>query len=192
MKSICYRLNALLALTALTAAFIFGGASAASPASSSAGIRDLSGPPIMSAFWGARMPRVCARLTTPPNAAQAIALIQCHMDQQTREFLDLMQNIKIQMDGSRSVVLSDGTVDNIDNSSKVYDFHGSNDYYSCAPINESVMHNTGRNCAYTRTANTTGSCWIVHDGSYHCEMHFLVGPDGRANTFANQPGPTTY
>jgi hypothetical protein len=187
-----FRLNAILACTALAIAFVLTCESEAAPRSDSAGVMDLSGPPVVSAFWGARMPRVCTRLTTPPNAAQATALIQCRMDQQTREAINLMQNIKIQMDGSRAVVLNDGTADNIDNSGKVYDFHGSNDYYSCAPINEAVMHNTGKNCAYTHTASTTGSCWKVHDGSYHCEMHFLVGPDGRANTFANQPGPTTY
>jgi hypothetical protein len=61
---------------------------------------DLSGPAVYSAFWGARMPRVCQRVTSPPNAAQATALIQCHMDHATRENLFLIQNIQIQMDGT--------------------------------------------------------------------------------------------
>ena len=186
-----FRLNALVAFAALPIFFAVCGTSEAQT-SSSAGVMDLSSAPVMSAFWGTRLPRTCARITTPPNTAQAIALIQCRMDHTTREAINLMQNIKIQMDGSRPVVLSDGNADNIDNSGKVYEFHGSNDYYSCAPINEAVMHNTGTNCAYTRTANTTGTCWMVHDRSYQCEMHFLVGPDGRANTYPNQPGPTTY
>lgn len=190
MKPIRFRLNAALAFAAIAAPFIFGAAGDAFAAP--AGIGDLSGPPVMSALWGTRMPRVCARLTTPPNAAQATALVQCRMDQQTREFEFLMQNMRIQMDGSHAVTLGDGSADNIDNSSRVYDFHGSNDYYSCDPVNEAVMHNTGKNCRVTHTANTTGSCWMVHDGSYHCEMHFLVGPDGRANTVQGQPGPTTY
>ena len=160
--------------------------------SASAGIRDLSGPAVFSAFWGTRMPRVCARLAAPPNAAQAVALIQCYQDRATRESVYLVQNIRLQMDGTRAFAASDGISDNIDNTGKVYLFHGSNDYYFCAPINESVMHNTAKNCSYTRTASTTGSCWRVHDGSYHCEMHFLVGPEGRANTYEGQPGPTTY
>jgi hypothetical protein len=113
------------------------------------------------------------------------------MDKETREFERLMQNIKVQIDGTRAVVLSD-TGDNIDSYAKVVMFHGSNDYYSCDPINESVMHNTGKNCSYTRSANVTGTCWKVRAGNYQCEMHFLVGPVGRANTYPGQPGPTGY
>ena len=172
-------------------ALLAGCRSPSSLAAASTPAAALSGPPVMSAFWGARMPRVCARVTSPPNAEQASALIQCYMDHESREAVYLIQNIQVQMDGARNVALND-TGDNIDNSAKVYNLHGSHDYYSCAPINDAVMHNTGRNCAYTRAAKTTGSCWMVHDGSYHCEMLLLVGPEGRNNTYQNQPGPTTY
>jgi hypothetical protein len=186
-----FRLNTILAFAALPILLAVCCKSEAQT-SASAGVMDLSSPPVMSDLWGTRMPRVCARVTSVPTVAQAIALIQCRMDHTTREAITLMQNITIHMSGSHAVVLADGSADNIDNSSKVYDFQGSNDYYSCAPINEAVMHNTGTNCFVTHTASTTGSCWKVHDGSYQCEMHFLVGPDGRANTIPNQPGPTTY
>jgi hypothetical protein len=186
-----FRLNTILAFAALPILMAVCGTSEAQ-SSASASVMDLSSPPVMSPLWGTRMPRVCARVTAPPSVPQAIALIQCRMDHTTREAINLMQNIQIQMTGSHAVAAADGSADNIDNSSKVLDFQGSNDYYDCAPINEAVMHNTGKNCAYTRTASTTGSCWKVHDGSYQCEMHFLVGPNGRANTFPNQPGPTTY
>ena len=37
------------------------------------------------------------------------------------------------------------------------------------------MHNTGKNCAYTHTASTTGSCWKVHDGSYQGASHSSAG-----------------
>jgi hypothetical protein len=165
---------------------------AALATSGSADAAGISGPPVFSAFWGTRMPRVCASVTTPPNAAQATALIQCHMDHATREDIYLMQNIHIEMSGTHQVGPMDGVEDNIDNSSKAYDLHGSHEYYDCAPINEAVMHNTGKNCFVTHSSNTGGECWRVHDGTYHCELQTLAGPVGRANTDANQPGPTTY
>jgi len=181
--------NGTFAVVALTVLFTLGCQSNSAQSGSAA---NLSGPPVQSAFWGARLPRKCAPVTAPPTAAQVPALVQCYMERETREFENLVQNIQgIQMDGTRGVVLSDAG-DNIDNSAKIQMFHGSNDYYTCDPINESVMHNTGKNCAYIRSANVTGSCWMVHDHSYHCEMHFLVGPDGRANTYPGQPGPTAY
>jgi hypothetical protein len=166
--------------------------STALAASGSGDAAALSGPPVFSAFWGTRMPRVCAAATAPPNAEQATALIQCHMDHATREDIYLMQNIHIQMSGAHPVGSMDGVEDNIDNSSKVYDLRGSHDYYDCAPINEAVMHNTGKNCFVTHSASTGGECWKVHDGTFHCELQIMAGPEGRANTVANQPGPTTY
>ena len=168
------------------------GGGAALAASGSADAASLSGPAVFSAFWGTRMPRECAAVTTPPNAAQATALIQCHMDHATREDIYLMENIHIQMSGTHQVGPLDGVEDNIDNSSKAYDLQGSHDYYDCAPINESVMHNTGKNCFVTHSASTTGECWRVHDGTYHCELQTMAGPAARAATDANQPGPTTY
>ncbi len=187
-----FRSNGKLGFVVFTILFVFGCKSEVSKAAGAGGAADLSGPPVYSAFWGARMPRVCQRVTSPPNAAQATALIQCHMDHATRENLFLIQNIKIQMGGTHPVGAMDGIEDNIDNRSKVYDLHGSHDYYNCEPINESVMHNTGKNCFVTHAANTSGECWMVHDGSYSCELQVLAGPDGRANTVAHQPGPTTY
>jgi hypothetical protein len=185
------RPNGKLAFVVLTILFTVGCKTEVSQAAGSSAA-DVSGPAVYSAFWGARMPRVCERVTSPPNAAQAAALIQCHMDHATRENLFLMQNVKVQMSGTHPVGAMDGIEDNIDNSSKVYDLHGSHDYYNCAPINESVMHNTGKNCFVTHAASTNGECWKVHDGSFRCELQILAGPDGRAHTDANQPGPATY
>jgi hypothetical protein len=161
-------------------------------AAGASGATDLSGPPVFSAYWGARMARSCARVTSPPNAAQAAALIQCHMDHATHESVFLIQNIKIQMSGTHPVGAMDGVEDNIDTSSKVFELHGSHDDYNCAPIDESVMHNKGKNCYVTHAASTDGACWKVHDGSYHCELQILAGPQERANTVANQPGPINY
>lgn len=178
---------------AIILAGIFVGCSSGNVAEAqSTSAAGVSGPPVMSAFWGARMPRVCAAVTSPPNAAQATALIQCYMDHATRENLFLMQNVKIQMTDSRPGIQVNLHADNFDVSANVYFLHGSNDYYNCAPINEAVMHNTGRNCFVTHGAGTDGECWRVHDGTYHCELPYLVGPEGRANTLANQPGPTTF
>jgi hypothetical protein len=167
-------------------------ASSALAASNSADAASLSGPAVFSAFWGTRLPRVCAPVTTPPNAAQAAVLIQCHMDHATREDIYLMQNIQVQMSGTHQVGPMDGVEDNIDNSVPAYDLTGSHEYYDCAPINEAVMHNTGKNCFVTHSASTGGECWRVHDGTWHCELQTLAGPNGRAHTDANQPGPTTY
>jgi hypothetical protein len=185
-------LSGKLSFAVITALFIFGCKGQVLQAAGAGGAAELSGPPVFSAFWGTRMPRVCARVTSPPNAAEATALIQCHMDHATREDIYLMQNIQIQMSGTHPVGPMDGIEDNIDNRSKVYDLHGSHEYFDCAPINESVMHNTGKNCYVTHSASTGGECWMVHDGSYSCELQTLAGPVGRANTDAGQPGPTTY
>jgi hypothetical protein len=187
-----FRSSGKLGFVVLTILFTFGCKGEVSGSAGGGGAADLSGPPVFNAFWGARMPRECANVTSPPNAAQATELIQCHMDHVTRESIFLMQNIQIQMSGTHQVGPMDGIEDNIDNSAKAYDLHGSHDYYNCAPINESVMHNTGKNCYVTHSASTTGECWRVHDGTYHCELKTLAGPDYRANTIENQPGPTTY
>src|SRR5580704_2309676 len=138
MRRSSFRPKVMCAFAALPVLFALCCNSQAKQAESSAssGVMDLSGAPTMSEFWGTRAPRVCARLTTPPNAAQATALVQCHMDRTTREFINLMQNIKIQMTGSRAANGSDTSSGNFDLTSKIYEFRGSNDYYTCAPINE--------------------------------------------------------
>jgi hypothetical protein len=46
----------------------------------SGAVSDLSGPPTFNDLFQTRNPRVCAKVTTVPNAAQAAVLVQCERE----------------------------------------------------------------------------------------------------------------
>ena len=149
---------------------------------------DLSGPPVFSEFWGARLPRVCSKLATPPNPSQAAALVQCSMDVQTREYLLLVQNPVVSLGPARPMGGGD-VMDQIDVTSKVYTITGSAKYYNCDPINDNPMHNRGKNCTITEWPKADGHCWKTITGTWKCSM---AGPRGQTGILPHYPGPTTY
>ena len=81
---LCVSLTSLLVLNR----FKESAAQAADPA--------LSGPPGFSQKWQTRLPRECSKVTSPPNASQAAALVQCTMEYQSSQVISLMQEVKVE------------------------------------------------------------------------------------------------
>jgi hypothetical protein len=155
---------------------------------SAAQAADLSGPPVFSQKWQTRLPRECSKVTNPPNALQAAALVQCTMEYQSSQVISLMQEVKVEVGGPRPFIPEDSSFRQIDPSSKVYPIRGSEKMYLCGPVIENVFHNTGKNCSYCAQTKAEGRCWKTTFGDWQCSL--AGGGDGTQTQ--NQPGPTTY
>lgn len=149
---------------------------------------NLSGPPVMSPKWQTRLPRECSKVTTPPNASQAAALVQCTMEYQSSQVVSLMQEVKVEVGGARPFAAGDSTLRQIDPASNVYPIRGSEKLFLCGQVLESIMHNTGTNCSYFDFSKAEGRCWKTTFGDWKCSM--AGGGDG--SQIQKQPGPTTY
>jgi hypothetical protein len=149
---------------------------------------DLSGPPVFSQKWQTRLPRECSKVTNPPNALQAAALVQCTMEYQSSQVISLMQEVKVEVGGPRPFIAEDSSFSQIDPSSKVYPIRGSEKMYLCGSVIENVSHNTGKNCSYFAQTKAEGRCWKTKFGDWRCSL--AGGGDGTQTQ--NQPGPTTY
>jgi hypothetical protein len=149
---------------------------------------DLSGPPFFSQKWETRQPRECSKVTSPPTAAQAAALVQCTMEYQSSQVVSLMQDVKVEVGGARPFMAEDSAFSQIDPAGKVYPIRGSEKMYLCGPVLESVMHSQGKNCSYFVQSKAEGRCWKTKFGDWRCSL--AGGGDGTQTQ--NQPGPTTY
>ncbi len=149
----------------------------------------LSGPPVFRAQWQTRAPRECAKVTSPPNAAQAAALVQCTMDSESSQGVQLMQDVKVEMGGGRPFLIgSDEMLESIDPSAKVYPIRGSETFYTCIQV-DNVMNNKGKNCSYQQWPKSEGRCWRTKFNDWKCSM---AAGGGGPQMISGQPGPTTY
>jgi hypothetical protein len=147
----------------------------------------LSGPPQINQTYASRDARRCVSLTTPPNQAQAAALIQCTMEVANTIGVKLMQNVNIQIGAPRAFQPdTDGTLKDIDIQAPIFPLSGSATAYFCNSVAYGLYH-PGSNCTVTPMQQAAGVCWRTTFGDWKCN---LSGPTPASRDL--QPGPVTY
>ena len=150
---------------------------------------ELSGPPTMNATYGARNPRVCAKLMTVPNANQAAALVQCSLESDSTGSatpqLTLTTDVRVEIAAGRVYIPEINTPSSIDPSAKVYPIRGQGTLWQCG---DPSFWGVGTNCTkYMSTRDSDGECYKTTFGDWQCRMPVGNGPQIR-----KQSGPTTY
>ncbi len=155
-------------------------------AAAQSSVSDLSGPPKMSAKWGTRLPRECTQVTSPPNASQAAALVQCTMEAESRDMVILIQDVKVQLGGPRSFgEAADTGLQDLDVSAKIIPLRGSQTMYQCGEVR---FYGKGTQCSAFLYPKSEGRCWKTKFGDWKCN---LAGGPG-AQQLTKQPGPVAY
>ena len=146
----------------------------------------ISGPLTMLPEYNTRAPRTCAKVTSPPSAAQAAVLVQCTMDSVSAFGVGLFQDVKLEMGSSRPFVYySDAGLAGIDLDAKIYPLRGSYTGYLCTLSSASLDPN-GHNCIKTAVTAAHGWCWKSSFGDWACKMQ------GGAPVMTNSAGPKTF
>ena len=163
-----------------------GQASSAAKGGSVNGAAAISGPPVINAAFGARMPRKCNPVTHVPNEAEAAALAQCASESggeagSFRPMIYLWQNMHVQMGGSRPYAFkADSHHSSIDTEAKVYPIRVTGDQLSC----------TGKpTCMTSHADKSEGVCYKTTFGDWQCSFSQVFGVTKSA---VELPAPTTY
>ena len=155
-------------------------------AQSGAGI---SGPLMMLPEYDARAPRTCAKVTSPPSAAQATVMVQCTMDALSATGLGLIQDVQLEMGKARPFVYySDAGLSGVDLTATVYPLRGSYTGYFCSLI--SNMAPAGQSCIKSVVPTAVGWCWKTSFGDWKCKMQ--GAPGGSVPRAVNGPAPKTF
>lgn len=93
----------------------------------------ISGPLTMLPAYDSRAPRTCAKVTSPPSAAQAAVMVQCAMDGLSPTGVQLTQDVNLEMGSPRPFVYNtDAGLAGIDLNALVYPLRGSYTGYFCS------------------------------------------------------------
>jgi hypothetical protein len=163
--------------------------SASVKASGGGSAADMSGPPTLNEVYQARNPRKCAKVMSPPNAAQAAALAQCSNESDTTgsstPLITLATDVQVEIGSARSFLYGKDNKSDIDPSAKVYPIRGQGTLWQCSPA---ARYPAGQNCvSYPSTVPSPGICYKTTFGEWNCMM-----PIGGAGQVQHQKGPTTY
>jgi hypothetical protein len=146
----------------------------------------ISGPLTMLPEYDARAPRTCAKVMSPPSAAQAAVMVQCTMDGLSATGLGLVQDVKLEMGSPRAFVYyTDAGLAGIDLNAQVYPLRGSYTGYFCAKVGGS-LEPVGHNCVVSAVPVAQGWCWKTSFGDWNCKMQ------GGAPKMENGGGPKTF
>jgi hypothetical protein len=146
----------------------------------------ISGPLTILPEYDARAPRTCAKVTSPPSAAQAAVMVQCTMDGLGATGLALTQDVKLEIGSPRAFVYySDAGLAGIDMNAPVYPLRGSYTGYFCTKWGGSLVP-IGHNCVVSAVPAAQGWCWKTSFGDWSCKMQ------GAAPNMANGAGPKTF
>jgi hypothetical protein len=150
---------------------------------------EVSGPPTFNQTYQARNPRVCAKVTSPPNAAQAAALVQCSTETDTSgsmtPMLTLVTDLQVEVGAPRNFIPGPDSRPDIDPSAKVYPIRGKGVMWQCNPA---AGFPAGQNCySYPAAAGGQGACYKTTFGDWTCRMS-----TGGPKQLQHQKGPTTY
>ncbi len=163
--------------------------SGASAAGSGAAISP--GAPTFNAQFRTRNPRVCAKVTHVPSAAEAAVMVQCDHESNSRTTgsspgFFLATNVEVELGSPRAYDRRiDDHWDAIDPSAPVYPVRGSSVGYTCI---ESNPINQGKNCQKSYGGRLgQGACWHTSFNEWRCAMT-IGGPEQALQV----PGPTTF
>ena len=136
--------------------------------------------------YNARAPRTCAKVTSPPSAAQAAVMVQCNMDSVSATGLGLVQDVKLEMGSSRAFVYySDAGLAGVDLNAKIYPLRGSYTSYFCT-LSSASLNPGGQNCIKSVVPAAQGWCWKSSFGDWSCKLQ------GAAPEMVNSVGPKTF
>ena len=150
---------------------------------------DISGPPTFNDTYQVRNPRICSQVTSPPNVAQAMALIQCSTESDTTGSstpqITLVTDLQVQIGGPRNYMPGADSWSDIDPSAKVYPVRGQGTMWQCGAV---AMYGVGTNCVnYPAAAGGQGICYKSTFGDWKCHMS-----TGGPRQVQKLKGPTTY
>ena len=136
-----------------------------------------------------RNPRICSQVTSPPNVAQAMALIQCSTESDTTGSstpqITLVTDLQVQIGGPRNYMPGADSWSDIDPSAKVYPVRGQGTMWQCGAV---AMYGVGTNCVnYPAAAGGQGICYKSTFGDWKCHMS-----TGGPRQVQKLKGPTTY
>ena len=138
--------------------------------------------------FGSRSPRRCGVVSTPPNAQQAAALIQCGYERTSHDFISLVEQVRVHMGGSRPFnAFADGYATDIDASAKVLPIRGSSITYMCGAISDMAPSNRGKNCVTERNMDAKGICWRTTFHDWRCSMMQVIGSQKEFGQAPPQP-----
>jgi hypothetical protein len=150
---------------------------------------ELSGPPQVNPTYQTRDARQCKALTTPPNPAQAAALIQCALETDYIIGLRLMQDVEVEVGAPRSYQPElDKSLKEIDVRAPIYPVSGSLTWYDCGPVDgPDAMYKAGKSCTVSTMPQGNGKCWKTISGGWKCNLFGTT-----TEPKVGQPGPPTY
>lgn len=126
--------------------------------------------------FGSRSVRTCASVTSPPNVQQASMLIQCGYERASHDFIFLVEQVQVQIGGSRPFnSFADGYATDIDASAKVLPLRGTSIAYTCGAVSDSGPSNRGKNCVNERNNDASGICWRTTFKDWRCSMIQTIG-----------------
>ena len=157
-------------------------------ASGSGSAAELSGPPTFNEVYQVRNPRICSKVTSPPNAAEATVLVQCYVESDTTgsasPAIVVATDLKVEIGAPRNFIPGTDDRNDIDPSAKVYPLRGQGTRWSCGPA---ASYAPGQNCMkWPAGPGGQGSCWRSSFGDWSCNMSI-----GSTNWVTKQKGPTT-
>ena len=135
------------------------------------------------ADFGTRAPRVCDPVTSVPSVDQAVALVQCHTENQGSRDLILLEKVKVQIGAPRSYMGdTDSGLPDIDPATPVYPIRGSFVRYHCDPV---TPDDQGTSCFTVDQPAASGACWQTSFGNWDC----LMADNNHVDLVAHQPPP---
>jgi hypothetical protein len=148
------------------------------------------------ARFGTREPMACGDpVRSKPNEQQIKDLIRCKKENVTREYVTLIEDIKVETGGMRAYnQFSDGYATSIDTAEKVMPIRGSLTSYQCNPlttVKKSVYDvvNVGKNCLVVKQQHAEGKCFKTTFGDWWCGMQENVPS---SNFEHDQPPPARH
>ncbi len=181
--------NLALCLLAGTLACLSGCRDSSAQSAGSGSGDELSGPATFNEMFQARNPRVCAKVTSVPNASQAAAMVQCEREANSRlngftPMLLLATDVHVEIGKPRDFMAIDSYPD-IDVTAKIYPLRGSGTSWACGYARDSLPYlNCNRDAP---SPKGTGACWRTVFNDWRCQMS--VGGGDRE---MRVKGPTTY
>jgi hypothetical protein len=181
---------------ACTLALVFAGVvgckSSLVQAGGGASAADISpAPPAFNQQFETRNPRVCAKVTHVPSAAEATVMVQCQQESNSRTDgsspgFFLATDVVVQMGSPKPYNPGvDNYLDDIDPSAPVYPLRGSSTGWACTPVNP---YNKDKNCSKSFGGEVgKGACWHTQFGEWRCLM--TIGGNQQQ---LQVKGPTTF
>ena len=125
--------------------------------------------------FGTRDPRTCANTKAPARgvitAALAIQYFICQKEKVSGSYLDLVENVKIEIGGGRPYSRTDQGFSDVNVKVPLYPIRGSFKQYTCEVEDPNYnVSKPGQNCTTWEKRKATGYCYKTTFGDWRCDM----------------------